>query len=911
MHFPQRPLVSLLFLSFCTTLATSLRAEPGHPFKPVTAEQTALIEAGLPPDTFAPAQARRVLVFFRTEGFVHKSIPVGILALQRLGEKTKAFTTAASEDMAQFTPENLARFDAVVFLNSTGLKFTDPLHRQALLEFVRGGKGVIGLHAATDNFPDWPEGQALIGGVFHSHPWNAGEVSAVKLDEPKHVLNLPFGETGFWIREELYQISGPYSREKQRVLLSLDMSKTQNARPADKIKRTDNDFPVSWIHTEGKGRVFYTSLGHNEDIFYVRPVLSHLLEGIRYALGDLAADARPSAQAGKFTPALAPNETTTIQDIWLKPAAKPKAAAATDAKVSAPAATPGTETPTALAEPALIAILLDPAAPLSSKFAALDRLTLKGTAASVPALAATAVSDEPGLAERSALVLGQLRLPEAESALIKIVEKRAAGTRTPFIDALRSYRTPATFGVLSAVAKNADASDARAARAAIASYGVKSSVDFLLSLPAGPDATPLALAAAYAWLDRDAKAAPAVATLAEKLLAKATAPSDRAEAIVLLAKSLTPEKSKRLVKWLGDPEPRVRQAAAAAIVRSRQAAPIAELAAAWPKLGNDTQIAALSAVADDSGLGLARLSLDSTDTAVITVGIAALARVENTEALLALAPRLVGGGPVRDAAYRALSASQARDLSTRLTEAAGKSDSSPAVRAALLSLLGDRQVISAQALIMELCASPEAGLRAAAFTALGDIAHSVPMASIIKLSENAKKSADQRGFRKALFTSVGFVDDAAKAAELLGGAIADPAQPGGRSTFIGALTLVKGPEADTLLARLLNAPDAADRKDVIRALSAARIEGSLKLLQATAKKATNEDERILAFRGCIETIPAIENLNKIGQIAAYRSLWPLAIRSEEKNAILAAVRELKTNEAQEFLKEFKAEEPAK
>ena len=247
MHFPKNPVVCLLVLSACFTLATGLRAEPGHVFKPVTAEQTALVDAGLPKETFAPARARSVLVFFRTEGFVHNSIPVGILALQRLGEKTKAFTTVASEDMAMFTPEKLAGFDAVLFFNSTGLKFTDPVHRQALLEFVRSGKGVIGVHAASDNFPTWPEGQALIGGVFHGHPWTAKEVSAVKLDEPKHVLNLPFEGKGFWVREEIYQLKEPYSREMQRVLLSLDMSKPQNARPADKIKRTDNDFAISWI----------------------------------------------------------------------------------------------------------------------------------------------------------------------------------------------------------------------------------------------------------------------------------------------------------------------------------------------------------------------------------------------------------------------------------------------------------------------------------------------------------------------------------------------------------------------------------------------------------------------------------------------------------------------------------------
>ena len=655
--------------------------------------------------------------------------------------------------------------------------------------------------------------------------------------------------------------------------------------------------------------MFYTSLGHNEDIFYVQPILRHLLDGIRYALGDLVADAVPSAKAGAITPALAPDEATTIQDLWLKPAAKSKATSATESKVSDVAA-PKPQGQSASSESAPRAVLMDPAASLSSKYAALDQLTLNGTAASVPAIAATAVSEDLGLAERSALVLAQLRLPQAEAALINLTEKRAAGTRTPFIAALRAYPSAAAVQRLSALANGANATDARAARAALASFGASGSVDFLLTLPAGPDTTGAALAAADAWLGRDAKAAPAVATLAEKLLANATSTSDRVEAVRLLAKALPPEKTTRLVKLVRDPEPRVRQVAVAAVVHSRQAAPIAELAATWSALTPDTQIAALSAVGDDAGQALVRLSLSSTDTTVVTAGMAAVSRSENIELLQSLLPRLGETGPLRDAAYLALSGSKAKDLSALLTEAAAKPDSSPALRSALVSLLGDRQVNASHSLIVKLCAASEAEVRAAAFKTLSDIAQAVPLASIIELAGNAKKSADQRGFRKALYTAVGFEADQAKAAGLLGKVIADPAQATARSTFIAALTLVKGPEADALLTQLLNAAAAADRKDVIRALSAARSEGSFKLLKATASSATGEDEHILAVRGCIETIPTMENLNKSGQIAAYRSLWPLVGREEEKNAILAAVRALKSKEATAFLKEFKVDEPA-
>ena len=144
-----------------------------------------------------PAAARHILVFSLSKGFQHQSIEPTEVALQYMGEKTGAFEVTVSTDMAAFDAANLARFDAVVFNNTTQLTFDDPNHRRALLEFVRGGKGVIGIHAATDNFYNWPEAAAMMGGLFDGHPWHAGGTWAVKLDEPSHPLNQSFGPSFF------------------------------------------------------------------------------------------------------------------------------------------------------------------------------------------------------------------------------------------------------------------------------------------------------------------------------------------------------------------------------------------------------------------------------------------------------------------------------------------------------------------------------------------------------------------------------------------------------------------------------------------------------------------------------------------------------------------------------------------
>ncbi len=273
--------------------------------KPVSADVIKKITTAVPEKATAkPAKKRKVLVFWLCQGFFHGSIPVGNKAFEVMGSKTGAFETVVSDDMAMFAPDKLKQFDAVIFNNTTSLKFSEEAHRKSLMDFVKGGKGVIGVHGATDNFYNWPEAAEMMGGLFSGHPWGGGGTWAVKLDEPDHPLNKAFGGKGFLIRDEIYQMKAPYSREKLRILLSLDMA--HGPTGGRKGKRADKDNAVAWIRQFGKGRVFYCSFGHNNDIFWNKAVVQHFLDGIQYALGDLKADATPSAKLKeKPKPALA------------------------------------------------------------------------------------------------------------------------------------------------------------------------------------------------------------------------------------------------------------------------------------------------------------------------------------------------------------------------------------------------------------------------------------------------------------------------------------------------------------------------------------------------------------------------------------------------------------------------------
>lgn len=245
--------------------------------------------------TAASKQARRVLVIWRCEGFFHgQGIAAGNKALELMGQKTGAFAVDTTRELDVLTPANLAKYDAVIFNNTTLLNPSDQ-QKQALLEYVNGGKGLVGIHAATDNFYKWPEGAQMMGGLFVGHPWGGGGTWGFKLDEPDHSLLRAFGGKGFKLRDEIYQFRDPYTRNDRRVLLSLDLSDSATADVAQKNKkpRSDNDYAVSWIKTAGQGRVFYCSLGHAGNVFQEPAVLQYYLDGIQYAIGDLPADATP------------------------------------------------------------------------------------------------------------------------------------------------------------------------------------------------------------------------------------------------------------------------------------------------------------------------------------------------------------------------------------------------------------------------------------------------------------------------------------------------------------------------------------------------------------------------------------------------------------------------------------------
>ena len=306
-------LLALVFATFPLSLIAQDTPDPwlqkkAERFKPLSQDQLAVIENAVPSEATAkPKSERRILMFYRCEGFIHGSIPYANHAVATMATKTKAFTVDLADTYDVFTTENLAKYDCILLNNTTGMQFPTPMQQNAFLDFVSGGKGLAGFHAASDNFGRHPECRALVGGQFAGHPWGGGGNWAFKLDDPEHVLNRAFNGKGFWKHDEIYQYNpetyqGP---EVLRLLVSLDMNQEEVSK---QIKDGPREVPVSWIRKAGDGRVFYTNFGHREDTFNHPMILKHMLDGIQYALGDLEADATPTAQAKAMKPALAPTK---------------------------------------------------------------------------------------------------------------------------------------------------------------------------------------------------------------------------------------------------------------------------------------------------------------------------------------------------------------------------------------------------------------------------------------------------------------------------------------------------------------------------------------------------------------------------------------------------------------------------
>jgi cytochrome c len=232
----------------------------------------AVVAAG--PVSPQPAAGPRVLVFTKTAGFRHPSIPVAAQAVRELGAQN-GFAVDATEDGSAFSDANLARYDAVVFLMTTG-DVLDTRQQLAFQRFIRAGGGFAGVHAAADTEHDWAWYGRLLGAYFKDHPQI--QQGVIKVENARHPSTV--GLPRRWTRSDEWYNFVRNPRGAVRVLATLD---ERTYSPG--VGAMGRDHPIAWSHPYQGGRAWYTAGGHTDESYSEPLFRKHLLGGIRYAAG--------------------------------------------------------------------------------------------------------------------------------------------------------------------------------------------------------------------------------------------------------------------------------------------------------------------------------------------------------------------------------------------------------------------------------------------------------------------------------------------------------------------------------------------------------------------------------------------------------------------------------------------------
>ncbi|GAB3202236.1 hypothetical protein GCM10027293_27340 [Pontibacter aydingkolensis] len=220
----------------------------------------------------ADETALRLLVFSKTNGYRHESIPDGVVAIQKLGQEHQVLVTA-TEDAAYFMADSLKEFKAVVFLSTTR-DVLNPVQQTAFEKYIQAGGGFVGIHAATDTEYDWPWYNKLVGAYFESHP--QVQQATIEVLDKTHPATTHLPEK--WERtDEWYNFRD--INPKIKVLAMLDEKSYQGGKNGDQ-------HPIAWYHEYDGGRAFYTGLGHTTQSYSEPLFLQHIWGGIWYAMGQ-------------------------------------------------------------------------------------------------------------------------------------------------------------------------------------------------------------------------------------------------------------------------------------------------------------------------------------------------------------------------------------------------------------------------------------------------------------------------------------------------------------------------------------------------------------------------------------------------------------------------------------------------
>lgn len=242
-----------------------------------------------------PPPRKKLLVIGEEKGYRHEAVSHAMSVIEQLGRKTELWDTVLRTDTEvltkkklEYNAKNLNDFDAVLFYTGGTLAMDDQQKADFMSFIKEDGKGFIGIHSATITFTKWPEYGEMVGGYFDEHPWKTFEAPVI-VEDPRFPGMKQWPET-FTLLDEIYQFKD-FSRANTRVLMRLDAGKLDLTNP--RVHRKDKDFAVTWAKMHGKGRVFYTSLGHVESNWDKPEMQTMIIEAIKWATRLTDADVTP------------------------------------------------------------------------------------------------------------------------------------------------------------------------------------------------------------------------------------------------------------------------------------------------------------------------------------------------------------------------------------------------------------------------------------------------------------------------------------------------------------------------------------------------------------------------------------------------------------------------------------------
>ena len=845
----------------------------------ISSEELQKIKNAIPAKaTAAPKQPRKLLVFTLAEGYKHNSISYATKALEIMGQRTGAFEVFQSKDMSIFKPERLRQFDAVLFNNTTELRFENPVLRQSLIDFIKNGKGIVGIHAAIDNFYGWPEAAEMMGGLFDGHPWTSDGTWTVKIDDPEHPLVTAFNGKGFKINDEIYRIRAPYPRVKLRVLLSLDLTDKTNL-DAEGVKPTDRDVPISWIRSYGNGRLFYCGLGHNPHIFWNPAILRHYLDGIQYALGDLTTDATPSVSEEEIMAKIATYEhgqslepLTELADFIRSSYNSPQVRQRIERRMLA---------------------FLRSDATLAGKQFICKQLSMIGSEEAVPTLAKMLTETETSDMARYALE----RIPGAtvDSALRKVLHETSGKIKVGIINSLgqrRDLRSVADLGLL------IDDSDPTIAGAAAAALGQIADDQAAEILEAAKDKSSgkLRLQVLEAYLrcaERFVSGGQQMqaGAIFKQLYMPGEPTRIRSPALRGMVQADPENAGKIILEVLRNGDPKMLSVAIGLVRGIPTTEEMREMAVELTDLTVASQVQLLTALADRGDPAFYSTVIDATQSDHEEIRIAALKALATLGdhsnvamlARVAASDRGAESKAARESLYRL------RGSKTDNTIVATIPQVSPRVKVELIRCVERRRIYDATMTLLKTAKDADRRVRMASIKALRNIADQRHFQALIGLLIHAQSETERKAVGNTAATVGHRILNKNHPSEVVLAVLPSVQDINVRSSLLQVLGRIGDSKSLPVLRQALNEKVEEVHIAAIRALSGWPGPEPIDDLLAVAQSTYNARHQVLALRGFVRLIGVASNHSPEETISLYQQAMDLAPNVAEKKMVLSAL----------------------